>query len=192
MNFSQFLNETPSPAVIPRSGIKNGVPSYESFMKKDNDTKFWKCGYWHEFDMYQKEFSVGPSYQYAIVDKENKKVIAFSKLAKSRYKNETKYSQTLLWKEKNQPSELIYFVFNQIIDDLKFVTSDDIQTAGGKAFWKKLCKKYVNSPFFEVGYIDEYNNRLVKFKSNDDFEEEFERQYKDEEEYNVLYIKSLE
>jgi hypothetical protein len=83
-------------------------------------------------------------------------------------------------------------MFMQIVDDLKIVVSDTTHTKGSKSFWKKLCEKYINSPFFEVGYYDQYLRKYIKFaKNKEDFDDEFEEQYNPETEYNNFYIKDL-
>lgn len=190
MKFSHFLNETPLLSKsITREEIIKSVPTYKEFMRNKN--KLEKVGYYKDYNFYHK---TGNSFwgggEYAIVDEDNEKIIVYSQLAKtSRPSLKMEYkTQKLLYKDINESSEIMKFFFDQIIHDQKFIMSDDLQSLGGKAFWKKLCLYWINSSFCEVGYLSVEHKKLIPFKSKEDFEEEFENLYKDNN-YNTLYIK---
>ena len=128
--------------------------------------------------------------EYAIVDEDNKKIIVYSQLAKtSRPSLKMEYkTQKLLYKDENESSEIMKFFFDQILDTEKFIMSDDLQSKGGKAFWKKLCLYWINSKFCEVVYLSGEHKKLIPFRSKEDFEEEFENLYKNDN-YDTLYVK---
>ena len=189
MNFSQFLNEAPLLSKsITREEIIKSVPTYKELMR--NKSKLQKVGYYHDYEFYHKPGGAYRGGEYAIVDEKNEKIIAFSQLAKTMrpsLKMEYK-TQKLLYKDKDESSEIMKFFFDQILDTEKFIMSDDLQSKGGKAFWKKLCLYWINSKFCEVGYLSQEHKKLIPFRSKEDFEEEFESLYKNDN-YDTLYIK---
>lgn len=180
MKFKEFLKESPVTLDATGSDIFNYVPSYKEVVAKLKR----KVGFIREYDM----LSDGRSY--ALVDKENEKVAAYSRISVQyvpRSKIKERNKQSLLWKNNTITSSEIRYMFLQALDDHGLIFSDDMQTAGGKSFWKSMYNDYKGSRYYEVGYYDELNDMFVPFLK-DDGDEEFEQHYKDDS-YTVLYIR---
>lgn len=179
MKFKEFLNEAPSNITASKKHLSTHVPSYSELINQCKN----KVGYINDYDM------ISDGSVYALVDRSNEKVMAYSRIGnvyvpRSKFKDFK--SQTLLWKDDSITKENIRYMFNQILDDHTTIFSDDVQTKGGKAFWKSMFNDYKGSRYYEIGYYDGYNDKLVPFTKSDG-EDEFNSHY-GKDNYTKLYV----
>lgn len=179
MKFSEYLAEAPLMMDIGKDELKPYISSYSKIMRSDPD----KVGYFHEYNVYK--YGKNGKINYAAVNDEKEDVV-FDAHITTMTKPFKHYKQSLLWRDEVVTSEIVPFMFDIILEDLRTVFSDDIHTKGGKVFWKNLVKKYVGSSRYEVGYLED--NRTLKFEK-DDWEETFESSYERENMTNRFYIK---
>lgn len=182
MKFVQFLNEAPIETEFTRSEIKSMIDTYINIKKFNPETiKKYKG-----FDLVKFNKSSN-SIRYALLDHDNKKVVFYSGLMKTS----DGATQGVIWKDEDSKlnsMDLQKIFIDVMLNDIKFITSYDLQSPGGKSFWYKLTKRFLNSDKYEVGYT----NRKKKIKFNPSkFEDEFETCYEEDLAHSKIYIKEL-
>ena len=187
MNFSQFLNEAPYLMHFNRDEIDEVADTYETVMKY----KVGNEGFYDEkYDIihYKKK---DKNNDYAIVDHDKKRVLVNSKLFEITRGGKKYWRQALLWKAPGVKSDMVDYLFlNIIVEKNKMILSDDIQTVGSMSFWRRHIKKLIGASRYTLGYVDKSGN-VIKF-NKDSWQETFDEMYSMEHAETSIFIKQMD
>ena len=168
MKFNEYVELYETPALIDYSYSDiSDIYTYDKLMKRSREN----IGYYNDYTI--STFMKGRSLVYCILDDENKKILFVSHITKTTLNSKTYFVQELLFRDKGIDKEVVDYMFNLELDDIRTIVSDNIHTKGSKHFWNRMIAKYIGKSRYEVGVITDIETLLHK----DDWESEFEHYY---------------